>query len=745
MTEKPSKAVSLASLEQRALRPRARLLRTLGSELISSDKVALIELVKNSYDADASVSIIRFIGPLHEGEGRIEVWDDGHGMNAETLRNSWLDIATDTKSRNPWSDEGRRVLGEKGIGRLAASRLGRHMQLTTRRHNAQEISLTIDWTQFDQEDLYLDEVKVEWEIGKPKIFTAEDSPTNNGSGVQATAVSQWPHGTLIRMDHLTKSWNIEDVFEVRTALNRLMKPRPSKIEHEVDLDFQIFLEFDQVPDDIQALAGPVDVSAELQTPHYSLTGSVDKKGIAELVYEQLSPPKKEVIGTKSIWNNNKRPPECGPFEFEINVWDRDTAALRSILDSDGGNTAIPSTKDLKGFRDTLSEVAGVSIFRDGFRVLPFGESGDDWLGLDLRRVQSPTKRVSNNQVVGHIFIGADTNKELRDQSNREGILAGEAYADLQLLVKAVLHELELRRYTARRPKKDSAQEKRKGMFRRFSLGDVRSVLVKNHPQDESLLALFDEKDREIQQAVAEVQNVLSRYSRLATLGTLIDRVLHDGRTVVTRLKNISNFGLKDLNKKKFNDQEKLDISRQAMDQTKTQADRLSALFTQIEPFGGRKRGRPRSHRLIDLVDKSIAILRQEADDNSVLVSNECSDTTVKLDDSELITVLVNLIQNAIYWTSTQPVSLERRVVVANRMDSPSSMTLIVSDTGPGVPEDLREHIFDPYFSDKPEGVGLGLSIVGNIVEEIYEGKLTLVEEGPLNGATFEALFRKRVV
>ena len=132
-----------------ALRPKARLLRTLGSDLISSDKVALIELVKNSYDADAGVVLIRFRGPLKAGEGRIEVWDDGHGMDAATLQSSWLDIATDTKRRNPRSDGGRRVLGEKGIGRLAAARLGEEMLLTTRKQDSDEVKLLIDWTDFD--------------------------------------------------------------------------------------------------------------------------------------------------------------------------------------------------------------------------------------------------------------------------------------------------------------------------------------------------------------------------------------------------------------------------------------------------------------------------------------------------------------------------------------------------------------------------------------------------------------------
>ena len=105
---------------------------------------------------------------------------------------------------------------------------------------------------------------------------------------------------------------------------------------------------------------------------------------------------------------------------------------------------------------------------------------------------------------------------------------------------------------------------------------------------------------------------------------------------------------------------------------------------------------------------------------------------------------MNLIQNAIYWTATQPQGIERKVVTGARTNEDGSLTLVVSDSGPGVPSESRDHIFDPYFSSKPDGVGLGLSIVGNLVEDIYAGELTLVDEGALDGATFEATFRRRV-
>ena len=473
-----------------ALRPRARLLRTLGSDLISSDKVALIELVKNSYDADASVVLIRFRGPLKAGEGSVEVWDDGHGMDTATLQTSWLDIATDTKRRKPHSDGGRRVLGEKGIGRLAAARLGEEMLLTTRKPDAAEVKLLIDWTDFDREDAYLDEIEIAWEVGAPDVFSAEGAASTAFSEIDVDGWNQG-RGTVLQIDRLAREWTRDDLLELRTALTRLIRPRPqgsgvgSATGESTEPDFQIVLELAEVGDTLEDLAGPIEPSADLRTPHYRLSGSIDANGSATLHYEQQDPPETQDIGVMQLWDLEDRPPQAGPFEFEINVWDREKTALQRSLQAANPENTAPSASDLKGFRDTMDEVAGISIYRDGFRVLPFGESGDDWLGLDLRRVQSPTLRLSNNQIIGHVFIGADTNESLKDQSNREGILAGVAYADLQYLVRAALNQLERRRYGARHPKKQQP-ERKGGLFERFDLGEISTALKQRYPGDKRL-------------------------------------------------------------------------------------------------------------------------------------------------------------------------------------------------------------------------------------------------------------------
>ncbi len=124
-----------------AFRPRARIMRTLGEELISSETVAVIELVKNAFDADATKVLVRFIGPLEEGKGSIEIIDNGHGMSMQTIETAWMEPATDNKRKRRKSERfKRRLLGEKGIGRFACSRLASELELITRRKTeAQEI------------------------------------------------------------------------------------------------------------------------------------------------------------------------------------------------------------------------------------------------------------------------------------------------------------------------------------------------------------------------------------------------------------------------------------------------------------------------------------------------------------------------------------------------------------------------------------------------------------------------------
>src|SRR5262249_41433109 len=146
-------------------KPRARLLRLIGAELISDEIVAITELVKNAHDADASSVTIEFHG-VTGSDGAIVIRDDGHGMDLDVLLRHWMEPAGTSKASRGArvTRRGRRVLGEKGVGRFAADKLARKLQLISRRGGeSQEICAFFDWDEFDSDARMLSEVKNRWE------------------------------------------------------------------------------------------------------------------------------------------------------------------------------------------------------------------------------------------------------------------------------------------------------------------------------------------------------------------------------------------------------------------------------------------------------------------------------------------------------------------------------------------------------------------------------------------------------
>jgi signal transduction histidine kinase len=662
-------------------------------------------------------------------------------MSAETLETSWLEIATDAKKRNSRSASGRRMLGEKGIGRLAAARLGMDLLLVTRPASGSEVSLLIDWSQFDRPGAYLDEVEVAWDVSEAAVY----GPNGRAAGVFKQAnlgAVRGGRGTLLQIDRLTRNWDRPALDDLVTSLARLIRKRPGQYLGDA-ADFSIHLEFEDAGDELEQLNGEVEPSSDFTKPHYRVRGSVDASGAADLLYSQLFPPIEEQLNRYQLWDNDSRPPASGPFEFDVSVWDRDRKGFELTVSSAERDGVAMLASDLRTFRADLDSVAGVSVYRDGFRVLPFGERDDDWLRLDLRRVQNPTLALSNNQIIGQVFIGADENDQLRDQSNREGLLEGLAYEDMRKLVVGALSIIETRRYRARRPA-TTDDPGRSSLFGKFDFVEIREAVDRSHPSSTRLIGLLDEKSRELKANFEEVQQTLSRYSRLATLGTLVDRVIHDGRTIITQIQSKSRFARRDLEKLSVPCEERVQIARGALSLAEDQATRIDALFGQIEPFGGRRRGRPRKIDVTSLLQRAVQLFEIEAEEKGISLQVAGDSFEVSLDESEALTVLTNLVSNAIYWTSTVAKGSARKVTVGAFKNDDGSVALVVNDSGPGVPEALRETIFDPYFSSKSGGVGLGLSIAGNITTDIYGGELILSDRGPSAGATFEAVFRKRV-
>ena len=719
--------------ETHILRPRARILHTLGDELSSSETGAIIELVKNAYDADATRVLVRFQGPLEIGQGRIEIIDNGHGMSLETIQTTWMEPATLFRKRQQWSEQySRRVLGEKGIGRFAASRLANTLEVVTRRVGEDwEIRALFDWSQFDDEQKYLDQVEVRWEEAEPaEICPGGTVQTLWGEG-QTPESSELTHGTILRMEGLCAIWGKNQFETLHTGLSRLVSPFFEQDQLTRNGTFQIYLE---LPEQFAPLSGIIKPLEALKNLHYTVKGSVDETGHYTLIFKLPGQDVQE-CRTEQFTFPDRHTPQCGPFSIELRVWDRDSLS----------GLAHERSATLADVRRDLDAAAGINIYRDGFRVLPYGEPRNDWLRLDLRRVQNPTMRLSNNQIMGYVLISADRNPQLHDQSNREGLIAGPALDDLYELVKMVLAELETRRYTIRRPSEAGQQTvPDRGLFGGLDLTSISDMVRKQHPDDTRLLEMVQGRERELELRVKMVQEVLARYRRLATLGQLVDTLLHDGRTPLAKIGNEALLGQRDIERTRTDNGNLLARLRQRFGTISAQVAVLTALFRKIEPFGGRKRGRPVQACLEQVITDAFSILGTESAAVGVQISLPNTRTQMTVDQAEIQAVIVNMLQNSLYWLRQVPQD-HRKVAVCVRRKSADEVEIVFSDSGPGVKAAVREAIFDPYFSARPDGVGLGLTIAGEIINEYYAGDLELLDSGPLPGATFRITLHSRVM
>ncbi|MDP2704565.1 MAG: ATP-binding protein [bacterium] len=672
------------------LRPRARIVKTFGEELISNDYVAIIELVKNSYDADARVVDITFSGPLEKGLGGITIKDNGLGMSPTDVQEGWMEPASISKLVKRKSHKGRAILGEKGIGRFSTAKLADKLTLITRKEEFSEVVAHFVWSDFYDPKKYLDEIEGWWETRSPQEIKKT--------------------GTILLLEGLQSSWDESRIKELKTYLRRLINPlRPPK-------DFKINL---NLPKEYEKYTGEITPSSSMQKPDYLSMGVLDNYGKLLVEYHSKQNPKKKILNNDVIILESGKKPECGPITFEFRVWDRDKFK----------DLAVELGVSSNDIRQDLNEIAGINIFRDGFRVSPYGNPQNDWLRLDIRRVQNPTLRISNNQIVGDISITRNDNPELKDQTNREGIVESDAFKDLQEVTKTILTFLEKERYVERRMVEESPTDNKHRLFNDINLDSVRNVVEKKLPGDKEAQAAIVEKEIEIKKRVEEFRDFIVRYRRLSTLGQLVDVVLHDAGAGLSRVIN----GLAVIDKEVKKTGTFSEKAKQNLAHATHGSSMLSELFKRLEPFGGRRREKSKLISIEAAIKDVFEIYASEISDVSAEISLPTTNTKINISESDFKMVFVNLLNNSLYWL--KKVSKEKRKIVVTVKSSDENVEIIFSDSGPGIPKEDEPFIFDPYYTKKPDGIGLGLTIVGEFVTE-QGGVLDLIEKGPLTGANF---------
>lgn len=689
------------------IHPRA--FRALGADLVTDDVVAIIELVKNSYDAYATRVEVR-IGQGEAGATSIEVEDNGSGMDRATIEDAWAMVATPYRKQHPVSSQSgrknRRASGEKGLGRLSAARLGERLEMLTQAKNQPCWRVRVNWNDLaNARDL---------EDCSGSISIAEQSPFE---------VS----GTLLRIPATRSVWDEGRLADLRDNLARLLPP------FETADDFQIRLASDGESEPVQI------VSPEfLRHPKYTIKGEVDFAGEATYGYRYRAidgDGQRRASGTLS-WSQVQEQsddsalkviqrPGCGPFAFEIRAWD--------IAPQDTQEIAERFELRKSSVRRDIRAYKGISVYRDGVLVLPKSEQARDWLGLDLRRVGRVGPRLSTPQIVGHVAITADKNPRIEDTSDRERLAATLEVTAFEEILRSIVLVLENERDKDRRT---AAKEKRVvELFQQLSAKELVAgvdQVVKDGGTAEEAMPLVQEFSDRLDKAREEIEARFVYYSRLATVGTIAQMLVHEVRNRTTVLAH----ALKALTKL-LNPTDAASDAARRIGVAQGALSALDKLADTFAPLANRSfRRKMRNCVVEESILRCISMLDAEIRTRNIQVKVPSRGATVAaVDPGELDAVLLNLVANASYWLSQAPDGARQIEVRTSPIDAGQRVRISVHDSGPGVPDDDSERIFWPGVTNKPGGIGMGLTVAAELVAE-YGGRLALVRPGTLGGATF---------
>ncbi len=719
----------------------AHLIKVLGEQLIGSEKVGILELVKNSIDAGASYCKVRiekvdgitssdvdeyqfseFEGPV------IVIEDDGAGMNREVIENGWLRPASTIKTnvKEKLKDErkkaeasgklgayntlidqlkrehkGRIPLGEKGVGRFATHRIGRKLIIKSKpASSTYEYVLKINWDAFDKVSdtiVDLDSIGVELTRQSPSRDYGE---TDSGTQI------------IIYGGREGFVWDEKKIRDINKSILRLNSPNPNP--RRIKTSFRAFVECPQISDleDKEIY--------ESFTPNFSLDALVDGRGVVEEYTLKFSPPKSVPL-SEETWtdrnydlkvssphwrdeNGELRNPTCGAFYIHLDAWYRKKPWI------DG-----PESGEMISY---LDEYGGISIYRDNIVIFP-AESGtkNDWLDLSKRHIKQGF-RISYYNIIGNIEIEQSENIDLVDKTNREGMIENLAYKDLAMLAETIIQNILETRYIAKR---DEHTDLTKGLIRDpkalSSIAKQNSVILdgiqKNYPIEEDPwrilhqlgetvderkggLVNIDASIKNLKKSIDLIEEVQERMAEHAGFGIAAAVSIHEITKITANFYN----GISQLIKSGLMDKVKLEDLKSASASLKSELQRLSPLRAiRNEPR--------REFTVAQSVKYASEVFRNKMTKEGIdfeFIQQE--DFPLYAKYSTLNQILGNLFDNSIYWVMA---SGNKRRIIRIELNS-KHRTLVFADSGTGVDNAIKPYLFQPGYSMKIPPSGLGLYI-----------------------------------
>ncbi|MBI5921285.1 MAG: sensor histidine kinase [Betaproteobacteria bacterium] len=674
----------------------------------NADRDAFLELALSPSNGD----YIQALDAAYIRFNWVEITDDGSGMSFEDLSGVYLTIGTTHRLDERLRSSAHTVLGEKGIGRLSAVRLGDQLRVLTSKKGDKALhELAIDWSAIKRNPhLNLDEFPAAPNIG-PKKNKASD------------------HGTAIRMSNLISEWSIEKMESLaKTDFAKLVDPflitfsRPNVRlyfnGHSVDIpSFQTrqltyaharcSASFALDADGQPVLSGEVTYKAYGQSKTFCLEGlhllsKLALKGKRPKTGEVFQPAGTLMQGLASL----------GAFDMEAHWFNRQKLRIDK---PDGYETALQWLKHWGG---------GLLLYRDHYRVYPYAEPRDDWLDLDGIALAAQGYKMNRKQLVGAVRISNRGNPHLQDQTNREGLRDTEEKSALIALLRHIL-VVEFKSYLdaveeaqGESPAKEFRQlEKRLEEAQKQALKQVQHLRTKvQAPEDiaaiNTLLARMTDMSEAWERSKMTVRAYevdMDKYVHLAGVGLMTEFIFHElARLSANALKLLQTY-------KPSNATENRQL-RNLRDQLSTLERRIRVL----DPLSTPGRQRKESFDLVQMLRDVAEMHEPQFARHEITVDLAGLGKTpvpIKAVRGQILQIVENFISNSVYWLKLLATTTKFEPVISFSLDRASN-SFAVLDNGPGIPEDRGDEVFNAFFTTKPsdEGRGMGLYIAKKLAE-----------------------------
>lgn len=747
----------------------------LGRESVSKVDGAIIELVKNTYDADSELCYIYF----DISNDCLYILDNGVGMTKDIIENCWMIIGTDNKRENYKSQKNRIKSGEKGIGRFALDRLGSKCEMLTKNTNENLILWKNDWTKFEENGKTIDEIEAEFDyLDSDFLDVIPVKILENIKKLEQRLDLKYnlETGTILKISDLRDTWTNEKIEALFDSLGFLIPPSEQKDylisvqkapnEDYILIENQISEEFDYRLD---AVFDGDKFRVLLYRNEYDLSKIPDE--LFELEEFKIFPFRKEdfqakeilieqsiaqLLKTDDIKEINKAK-KVGAFKFEY------TFMKLSLSEKDKKGYFY---KEISKTRNNWMDLHnGIKIYRDNFLVRPYGDQKSDsfdWLGIDAKRATNPAAvgdrsgrwNVRNKQGQGTIFISRVMNDEILDKSSREGIIENEYFSIFKRMVLGIIALFEKdRAYIARHikkfheiknPKEATKEEANKiakeiiDNREKIEKDDIKAsglyIKPKIEKEAETLAKAVEYYREEREELISEIKLL----RELATNGLITTSIVHDLKTIRANLNSRVEVIRGSIGKHPVI----LERSLQDLDKSDTFLKSwISVIINQKKDR--RKRTKQNiSETVKSTINLIIPILNQK--NIKINIENPKNEIYKKIFSSDFESIIYNLIINSI--ESFEKKSPKERNISILVKEGQSEFTLLYEDNGKGLDEIFQDpnEIFNYGVTSKCDrngtkvGTGLGMYIVASTLRE-YDAKYKIIESR--NGFGLEMKFK----